>query len=392
MRDPFSSQPENKIRKIEENGGITTRNREILRKFHDDCFSFGLTAKRIAKYLNYLSKMAELLQKDFDQADADDLKRLVTEIEKMDWADWTKYDNKVMLKKFYKWLEGDNEEYPKKIRWLKPVLKQCQRRLPEGLLSPEDVQKMMSVSSSLRDRALVSVLYESGCRIGELMSMRIRHVEFDDHGSVIIVSGKTGSRRVRLVTSTPYLSNWVAHHPRKGETDAPIWVCTGTTNHKKQLTYNSIRKILMELAEKAGIKKKVNPHSFRHSKATAFANKLTESQMKEYFGWTQASKMAAVYVHLSGRDVDNAILEIHGLANGENKKADAALEPKKCPRCERMCEPDANLCARCGLPLDLNTAIDHEKKANDLKRLLSDPDILERLIEKKVEEILSRRS
>jgi hypothetical protein len=34
--------------------------------------------------------------------------------------------------------------------------------------------------------------------------------------------------------------------------------------------------------------------------------------MKEYLGWTQASEMAAVYVHLSGRDVDSALLKLAG--------------------------------------------------------------------------------
>ena len=40
--------------------------------------------------------------------------------------------------------------------------------------------------------------------------------------------------------------------------------------------------------------------------------------MKEYFGWTQASDTAAVYVHLSGRDVDSALLKLAGKASHRN--------------------------------------------------------------------------
>ena len=64
--------------------------------------------------------------------------------------------------------------------------------------------------------------------------------------------------------------------------------------------------MLSTVAKRCGIKKRVNPHSFEHARASNLANVLTEAQMKEYLGWVGDSKMAATYVHLSGRNVDNA--------------------------------------------------------------------------------------
>jgi len=58
------------------------------------------------------------------------------------------------------------------------------------------------------------------------------------------------------------------------------------------MRYKSFANILKDLAKKAGIKKKVNPHNFRHSRATHLAGKLPEAVMKEFFGWAQSSKMA----------------------------------------------------------------------------------------------------
>jgi len=43
-------------------------------------------------------------------------------------------------------------------------------------------------------------------------------------------------------------------------------------------------------------KKRVNPHSFRHARATHLANHLREDQMKEFSGWTQADEMGSIYV------------------------------------------------------------------------------------------------
>ena len=80
----------------------------------------------------------------------------------------------------------------------------------------------------------------------------------------------------------------------------------------KLLTYNGARGILIRLASRAGIKKRVNPHGFRHARATNLADHLTEAQMNEYLGWVQSPKMTSIYVHLSGRDVDKALLKLHG--------------------------------------------------------------------------------
>ncbi|MDI6799059.1 MAG: tyrosine-type recombinase/integrase, partial [Candidatus Aenigmarchaeota archaeon] len=115
-----------------------------------------------------------------------------------------------------------------------------------------------------------------------------------------------------LFSSVPHLSNWLEHHPLKDNPDAPLWVSVGTRNSHKQLLYYGLYQRLRRIAKRAGIKKKVNPHAFRHARATFLANHLTEAQMKEYFGWVQNSKMASIYVHLCGRDTDEAILKMYG--------------------------------------------------------------------------------
>ncbi len=74
------------------------------------------------------------------------------------------------------------------------------------------------------------------------------------------------------------------------------------------------------IAEKAGIKKRIHPHLFRHSRSTHLAKHLTEAQMKQYLGWVQGSDMAAIYVHLSGRDVDDALLRCTGYSQSETQR------------------------------------------------------------------------
>lgn len=222
-----------------------------------------------------------------------------------------------------------------------------------------------------------------------MLGLRLKHVDFDDYGAVIRVYGKTGSRRVRLVSSVPHLSNWIEHHPRKGNEDY-LWVNVGTTNHGKRTGYQNARKLLKQIARKAGIEKAVNPHSFRHSRATHLANKLTEAQMKEYFGWVQGSDMASIYVHLSGRDVDNAILRIHGKLSKDEEKKEEELKTRECPRCYHENSPEARFCNRCRLALDEKTALELEKRKKEFTSIMT-PGIIEKMIEEKVREMLKSR-
>ena len=86
-------------------------------------------------------------------------------------------------------------------------------KLPEDLLTEDNVLEMIEVANHLRDKALVATLYETGARIGEMATLKIKHVHFDDFGAQLTMAGKTGMRRVRTVFCVPYLSSWLATHP-----------------------------------------------------------------------------------------------------------------------------------------------------------------------------------
>ena len=100
--------------------------------------------------------------------------------------------------------------------------------------------------------------------------------------------------------------------------------------------------------------------------------------MKQYLGWTQGSDMAAVYVHLSGRDTDDAILEMNGVK--KEKKRTSKLRSRNCMRCGEINKSTSKFCDKCGAILDINTAIDFEKQKKDEK------DILHMFVQKIVDE------
>jgi ribosomal protein L40E len=208
-------------------------------------------------------------------------------------------------------------------------------------------------------------------------------VQFDEFGAVLLVNGKTGQRRVRVIASEPRLHQWIENHPFKDDPDAPLWITIGTNSRYKIWNYGTAREVIKKIARKAGIKKRVYPHLFRHSRATHLANHLTEAQMKQYFGWVQGSDMASIYVHLSGRDVDNALLKLNGLEVKEEKKEEQ-FKALMCPRCKARNSPDAKFCSNCGMCLDAKTAvaIDELRAKADMlmNELVKNPEVLDALL------------
>ncbi|MBI5227831.1 tyrosine-type recombinase/integrase [Candidatus Micrarchaeota archaeon] len=333
---------------------ICEENKQDIVSFTKVRLAKGSGHGRVAKIVYCLRNMAKWLNKPYRQATKDDLIGLIGDLEaNVNYAEHTKYDYKVVLKMFYKWLLGNDEFFPPEIRWLGLKLKNENHKLPEQLLTEDEVLKLANMAENLRDKALILTLYEAGCRIGELLSIQMKNVQFDQHGAILRVSGKTGDRRIRVISSAPILGSWINMYPRSSDPDAPLWPSTWRNKNcgMKTLAYGTLYQSLKDLAVKAGVKKKVHPHLFRHSRATALAGKLTEAQMKELFGWVQGSDMAATYVHLSGRDVDNALLKLHGLAKPDEEQENK-MKVQVCQRCKEHNSPISKFCTKCGLPLD----------------------------------------
>ena len=371
---------------------ISEENKDLILKFYEQCVLEGLSKPHIIKYIYILRVIARELNKGLDIATKSDIQSFVRYIQETNFSMYTKHAYKIALKKFYKWLKGNNEEYPEEVKWLKGNSKKNMKLPASGeLVTEEDVKRLIEVGENSRDKALVSMLYESGCRIGEIATLQIYNVKFDDYGVLINVEGKTGSRQIRLVASVPHIATWLQNHPLKENRLAPLWITIGTKNHNQLLQYGALRALLRRLFKRAHIDKKMNPHSFRHARASFMANHLTEFQMNQYFGWTQGSNMAAVYVHLSGKETDAAILELNGFKTEEHKNhRQSLLKPKKCSRCDTINSHESKFCSKCAAPLDIQTAIQIEEARKEEIKLRAESDqIMNNLLkDEKVREFL----
>lgn len=109
------------------------------------------------------------------------------------------------------------------VKNVKTTLKGNKKKLPGEILTKSEVRKMIEAADHPRNKALIAILYEGGLRIGELANLKVKNVEFDEYGAAVRVRGKTGERRVRIVSSASLVAKWLEIHPRREDEEASLW-------------------------------------------------------------------------------------------------------------------------------------------------------------------------
>jgi len=352
---------------------LSKENKDIILLYKSHLFVNNLSKPRVLKYMEVLKGIATIIEnsslstKSLDKLNKEDIKSIIGVIQQRDYSPWTRHTYKVMIRKFICWVKNCEEGViPDEVKWIKTNVNRAEIKLPGegGIITKEEIDKAISVCDTLRDKAFLNVLYESGCRIGELASLKLSNLQFDKYGVQIHVFGKTGARRIRLVNSSFVLRAFLESHPFKQDNNSILWY--KSTKNKESLTYNAFAKIVRVAFKKAGIKKRCNPHLFRHSRATEMASFLTEFQMNQYFGWKQGSDMPSTYVHMNGKEVDSAILAMNGI---KESKEGFTKKPLICNRCEFLNPCGTQFCLKCSLPLEEKAVIELEERERERKKV-----------------------
>ncbi|CAE6501104.1 tyrosine-type recombinase/integrase [Candidatus Nitrosotenuis uzonensis] len=249
---------------------------------------------------------------------------------------------------------GDKKRgYVKEVAWISPTQYKDKNQgiQPKDLLTIEELKAIINQTTNKRDRAMLWVMFEGAFRPGELLHLRVGGIDFRDDYVLVSTHGKTGSKSVALVISFKPLLEWLDEHPLRDDPNAPLWYSFWKSSRTKQVTYGYLREHLKRCKEKAGIKKRVWNYLFRHSQLTNLAKKLSDQTLRVYGNWGAGSKMPAKYAHLSGKDAENAILELHGIRSADNNNS-AFPRLKKCPRCGSDNTPEKHRCTSCGYIID----------------------------------------
>lgn len=199
--------------------------------------------------------------------------------------------HKKKIKKYY-----NDIGKPELVSWIK-INKSAETIVSDDILTTEDINKMLEAADGQYWQALITFLFETGCRIGEARSLKFKDFKETNNGMIIdIPSLKTKSqpRRMPLLLSAQYIRNYRLYSS-KSENDKVF-----------NLDLSHMTKTLKKIGLKAGITKPIHPHMFRHAQATIMVQQGTqEAIIRKKMGWSPTSGIIARYQHLN----DNAVVE-----------------------------------------------------------------------------------
>ena len=188
-------------------------------------------------------------------------------------------------------------------------------KLPDTL-SLIEIDKIISAvdlsnKQGERNRAILETLYSCGLRVSELVNLQLSNIHFKE--GYLKVTGKGNKERLapiggRAINYLTIYINHVRNHQsiKKGNEDFVF-----LNNRGSKLTRVMIFLIIQKLTERIGLKKKISPHTFRHSFATHLIEGGADLRAVQEMLGHESITTTEIYTHLDNEYLRGNIIQFH---------------------------------------------------------------------------------
>ena len=217
------------------------------------------------------------------------------------------------IKAFYRYLIIENimSEDPTELLEAPKII----RKLPD-VLDLIEINKLiaaidLSKPEGERNKVIIETLYSCGLRVSELVNLKISNIYFDE--GFIKVTGKGNKERlipigsIALKLIITYIENIRVHVPVKKNCTDILFL----NRRGNKLTRIMIFTIIKDLALKIGLKKKISPHTFRHSFATHLIEGGADLRAVQEMLGHESITTTEIYTHLDREYLRSTILQFH---------------------------------------------------------------------------------
>lgn len=270
--------------------------------------------KKFLEYLkyqkNYSDNTVKAYREDIEQFIAFLKKKRIASFETVDYGVFVSYltylrgldysDTSVArkvagLKAFFKFMAA------RKVIKVNPALLLYSPRVSESLpdfMSEEEVDRLLSAAVGgnrqlLRDKAILELLYSTGIRVGELVSLAIEDVNMIEE--MIKVTGKGKKERIVPVGAPAMqaLMNCIEKRPVNNSRNVFL------NKYGGPLSARSVERIVDKYSRKAALNRRITPHTFRHSFATHLLNRGADLRTVQELLGHESITTTQVYTHLT---------------------------------------------------------------------------------------------
>ncbi|MBX4196701.1 tyrosine-type recombinase/integrase [Candidatus Pacearchaeota archaeon] len=266
-----------------------------LEKLRTELKIRGFSPLTVRNYYFFVNKFMERTNKPCESLNEDDVKAYLSEM--FD----TKSKNTIMLaaaslKFFYGEILGKE--------FAKIKMPKKDRKLPE-VLNKEEVKSLIEAAETIKSRFIISMLYSAGLRVSELVNLKVGDINLADKTGWVR-KGKGSKDRLFMISEglAQDLTDYLQH---KGVGYAYLF------SKDKPLTTRNIQKIISLTKTKAGLSKKVTPHTLRHSFATHLLEQGTDIRIIQAMLGHASLNTTQVYTHVSSDQIKKVVNPLEGL-------------------------------------------------------------------------------
>ena len=239
----------------QQQGAASVGNEKWRQKMRQELIISGYSARTMKMYLCYFDEFARYVKKPLESAERDDIVGfLAGKKERGNVSNATLALVHASLRFFF-----HGVMHNKIVEEVKIAKKA--KKLPI-VLSRDEVRALISAAPPKRNRLIVEFLYSSGCRVSECVKLKTENLNFKER--IASIQGGKGDKDRTIILSKEWLKHVKKYIARKKVKSVFVF----SKKNGKPLSSDTIQKIVKVAAKKAGIQKRVTPHTLRHSYAT----------------------------------------------------------------------------------------------------------------------------
>lgn len=255
-------------------------NSEYLRLFIDAKSIEGCSARTIKYYSSTVEHMLSKIQTPIRKITTEIMREYLVDYQKQRNCSKTTVDNiRRNISSFFSWLE--EEDYILKSP-MRRIHKIKTKSVVKEVISDEEVEKLRDNCSTLRDLAIIDLLYSTGIRVGELVRLNIADIDFESRECIVFGKGDK-ERRVYFDAKTKiHLKEYINS---REDNNSALFVSLNAPYNRLKISGVEIR--LRQLGRRLNLKA-IHPHKFRRTMATRAIDKgMPIEQVQKILGHSQ---------------------------------------------------------------------------------------------------------
>ena len=259
----------------------------------------GKSGKTIYLYNLYLTDFFRAVCKPMHEVTANDIRAYLAKTQLTRGVSNRSLDHRrLVINTFLHWAHTEKYIPENPCETVKPIKYEVKERKP---LTGEEMYILRDSLTEPRDKAMLAVLYSTGCRVSELIGLKREDVDIE--AGTVHLFGKGSKHRTSYLNAEAKVT---LQRYLETRTDTEDTLFVSMRSPARPLTKNAVEARLKKLAQKAGIDRNVFPHLIRHTTATDALNRgMPVTELQAMLGHTKL-ETTMIYAKVNNSNVQHS--------------------------------------------------------------------------------------